>query len=72
MRHIPPLLTQAVLLGGIAIGTAWTWLTLTTSRVLSPGAVIVCTALYVIVALAVEHAQQARRARRGKAKGEAR
>lgn len=72
MPRIPPLLTHTVLVGGIAVGTAWAWLTLTTSRALSPGAVIVCTALSVTVALAVEHAQQARRTRRGKAKGEAR
>jgi hypothetical protein len=72
VRHIPPLLTHTVLLAGIACGTAWTWLTLTTSRVLSPGAVIVCTAVSVAVALAVEHAVRRAHARPHTPKGDAR
>lgn len=64
MPRIPPLLAQSVLVAGIALGTAWTWLTLTRARVLSPGAVIVCTAIAVVVALAVEAA--VRRARAGR------
>ncbi|WP_329474177.1 hypothetical protein OIE75_41045 (plasmid) [Streptomyces sp. NBC_01723] len=52
--RIPPLLAQCVLLGVVAIGTGWAWIVLTGSRVLSPGAVIVCTIIAVAVALAVE------------------
>jgi uncharacterized protein YybS (DUF2232 family) len=64
VHHIPPLLASSVLVGAIACGTAWAWLTLTQARILSPGAVIVCTAISVAVALAVEHA--ARLVRRGR------
>ncbi|CQR59234.1 hypothetical protein [Streptomyces leeuwenhoekii] len=64
MSRIPSLLTQAVLLVGIACGTAWAWLALTTSRVLSPGAVIVCTCIALALALAVEAV--AGRVRRGR------
>ncbi|AKZ60753.1 exported protein of unknown function (plasmid) [Streptomyces ambofaciens ATCC 23877] len=62
--RIPPLLAQAVLVGGIALGTAFGWLTLTESRALSPGAVIVCTLISVALALVVETAVH--RARRGR------
>ncbi|WP_157865104.1 hypothetical protein [Streptomyces prasinopilosus] len=54
MPRIPPLLAQAVLVGCTALATAWAWLTLTRARVLSPGAVIVCTVIAVTLALAVE------------------
>lgn len=64
MPRIPPLLAQAVLVGAIAVGTAWTWLHLTSARYLTPGGVIVCTAIAVVVALAVEAA--VRRARAGR------
>ncbi|QBJ94475.1 hypothetical protein D0Z67_29340 (plasmid) [Streptomyces seoulensis] len=52
--RIPPLLAQSVLVGVIAVGTAWGWLTLIGARVLSPGAVIVCTIVAVALAMAVE------------------
>lgn len=54
MPRIPPLLAQAVLVGAIAVGTAWTWLHLTSARYLTPGGVIVCTIIAVTVALLVE------------------
>jgi len=66
--RIPPLLAQCVLVGGIAVGTAWGWLTLTATRRLSPGAVIVCTFIAVLLALAVEAGvERVRRGRRRRA-----
>jgi hypothetical protein len=56
VQRIPPLLAQSVLVGGIALGTAWAWIRLTDSGTLSPGAVIVCTAVSVALALAAEAA----------------
>jgi predicted Co/Zn/Cd cation transporter (cation efflux family) len=64
VHRIPPLLAGSILVGAIALATAWTWLHLTGARTLSPGAVIACTAVSVAVALALEHA--ARRVRRGR------
>ena len=54
MHRIPPLLAQILLVGVIAVGTAWGWLTLIGARVLSPGSVIVCTINAVALATAVE------------------
>jgi hypothetical protein len=64
VQRIPPLLAQSALVGGIALGTAWAWIRLTDSGTLSPGAVIVCTAISVALALAVEAAIEA--VRRGR------
>ncbi|MEV8248133.1 hypothetical protein AB0R01_30820 [Streptomyces rochei] len=64
MRRLPLLLTECILVGGIALGTAYGWLTLTKSRALSPGAVIVCTLISVALALVAEAAVH--RARRGR------
>jgi hypothetical protein len=64
VQRIPPLLAQCALVGGIALGTAWAWIHLTDSGTLSPGAVIVCTAISVALALAVEAAVEA--VRRGR------
>lgn len=64
MHRIPPLLAQCLLVGGIACAVAWTWLTLIHARVLSPGAVLVCTAVSVALALVVEHG--VRRIRHGR------
>jgi hypothetical protein len=64
VHRIPPLLAQSVLVGGIALGTAWAWIRLTDSGTLSPGAVIVCTAIWVALALAAEAAIDA--VRRGR------
>lgn len=66
MHRIPPLLAQSMLVGAIACGTAWTWLTLTSRHVLSPGGVIVCTIVSVTVALVLEHA--CRLVRRGRSR----
>jgi hypothetical protein len=68
VHRISPLLAQSVLVGGIALGTAWVWLTLTRARVLTPGAVIVCTVIAVAAVLAVEAAVgRVRRGRRRRA-----
>lgn len=56
MRRNLILLAQCVLVGAIALGTAWAWIRLTDSGTLSPGAVIVCTAISVALALAAESA----------------
>jgi hypothetical protein len=64
MRRIPPILAGSALVGGTAIATAWIWLRLTRARVLSPGAVIVCTIIAVALVLAIE--ETARRIRRGR------
>ncbi len=64
MRRIPPLLVECVLVGAIALGTAWTWMAATGTRVLTVGAVIVCTLVSVALAFAVEavikHARRGR------------
>lgn len=63
--RIPPLLAQIILVGAIAVGTAWGWLTLIGARVLSPGSVIVCTIITVALATVVEAGCRAvRRGRR--------
>lgn len=62
MPRIPPLLAQILLVGVIAVGTAWGWLALIGARVLSPGAVIVCTVIAVALATGVDAGW--RRARR--------
>jgi hypothetical protein len=54
MRRIPPLLAQSLLVVATSVGTAGAWLTLTNTRALTPGAVIVCTVIAVALALAVE------------------
>jgi hypothetical protein len=54
VQRIPPLLAQCALVGAIALGTAWAWIYLTNSGTLTPGAVIVCTAISVALALAAE------------------
>lgn len=54
MPRIPPILAQCALVGAIALTAAWTWLRLTGSRTLSPGAILACTVVSVAVALAVE------------------
>lgn len=64
MHRIPALLTGCVLAGAIALGTALAWMALTGSRVLSLGAVIVCTGVSVVGALGVE--QVIHRARHGR------
>ncbi|MEW2402194.1 hypothetical protein [Streptomyces sp. NPDC046862] len=64
MPRISPLLASIALIAVTALATAWAWLTLTGSRVLTPGAVVACTVLSVALALLVEHA--ARRMRRGR------
>jgi len=64
MPRIPPLLAQILLVGGIAVGTAWGWLALIDARVLSPGSVIVCTVIAVAVATAVEAGWRGARRRR--------
>lgn len=64
MPRTPPLLAQAVLVGAIAVGTAWTWLHSTGAHHLSAGAVLACTFISVTVALLVEAG--VRRVRRGR------
>ncbi|RSN50533.1 hypothetical protein DMH12_24945 [Streptomyces sp. WAC 04229] len=68
MHRIPPLLAECVLVGAIAVGTSWTWIALTSTSALSPGAVIVCMVITVAVVFAVEAvAGQVRRGRRRRA-----
>ncbi|CAL9668219.1 hypothetical protein SUDANB145_07272 (plasmid) [Streptomyces sp. enrichment culture] len=62
--RIPPLLTECLIVAAIACATAWTWLSLTDSHALSPGAVIVCTGISVAIAMGVESVVH--RARRGR------
>ena len=64
MHRIPPLLAQILLVGVIAVGTAWGWLALIGARVLSPGSVIVCTVIAVALAMAVEAGWRRARRRR--------
>lgn len=64
MLRIPPLLAQIILVGVIAVGTAWGWLALIGARVLSPGSVIVCTVIAVALATGVEAGWRAVRRRR--------
>jgi len=64
MPRIPPFLAQAVLVGALAVGTAWAWLHLTGATHLTPGAVLACTFLSVAAALLVEAG--VRRVRRGR------
>lgn len=49
MPRIPPLLASCLLVAFIAGVTAWTWLALTRNHVLSPGGVIVCTGISVVL-----------------------
>ncbi len=58
------LIGQCVLIAVIALATAWGWLHATCQHALSPGAVVACTAISVVIALAVESA--ARRIHRGR------
>jgi hypothetical protein len=62
--RIPPILAQAVLVAAVAVGTYWGWLSLTRAQVLSPGAVIVCTAVTTLAVWAMEAV--VRHARRGR------
>lgn len=64
MRVNRLLFAQAVLVAGIAVGTAGAWLHLTSARHLTPGAVIVCAFASVVAALLVE--EVVRRVRRGR------
>lgn len=54
MPRIPSLLVQAVLVGAIAVATSGIWLHLTTTRQLTPGGVLICTILTVMLAPIVE------------------
>jgi len=62
MLRIPPLLIDCAITGGIAIGAAVTWMTATGQHTLSVAAIVACTLISVVLALAADHI--ARRIRR--------
>lgn len=64
MRHVPPLIAECILVGAVALATAWTWLTLTDTRTFTAGGILACTGISVAVAMTVEAA--VKRLRRGR------
>ncbi len=64
MPRIPPLLAGCILVGAIAATVAGIWLYANGARSLSAAAIVACTAISVVIALAVESA--ARRIHRGR------
>ncbi|MEV5451632.1 hypothetical protein [Streptomyces sp. NPDC052535] len=64
MRRLLLLLTQCVLVGGIACATAWAWLTYTDAPHLTVGSVIGCAFAAALLALLAEAV--VRQARRGR------
>jgi hypothetical protein len=64
MPRIPPLLAGCILVAAIAAATAGIWLYVRGARSLSPAAIVACTVISVVLALAVEAA--VRHVRRGR------
>lgn len=58
------LIVQCAFIAGIALATAWVWLHATGQHALTPGAVVACTVISVVLALAVDAA--VRQVRRGR------